>query len=135
LYEESLMFMAADVAGWDLHKADDLRKMTKDKGKYPEKVEILRAAFIEDAPKANDISTEEATRVWDELIASFGGYGFNRTHAVLYSMISFHTAYLKAHFPLEFLVSNLMTKVNSSHPKAKSEVIKIKAEIRALGVK
>ena len=42
LYEESLMFMAADVAGWDLHKADDLRRMTKAKGKYPEKVEGVK---------------------------------------------------------------------------------------------
>ena len=69
------------------------------------------------------------------LLLSFGGYGFNRTHAVLYSMISFHTAYLKANFPLEFLVSNLMAKVKSGAPKAKDEVIKIKAEIRSLGVK
>lgn len=59
----------------------------------------------------------------------------SNSHAVLYSMISFQTAYLKANFPLEFLVSNLMAKVNSSNPKAKDEVIKIKQEIRALGVK
>ena len=49
------------------------------RSKYPEKVDALRAAFIEDAPKANDITTEEATKIWDELIAQFGGYGFNRS--------------------------------------------------------
>lgn len=135
LYEECLMFIAADVAGWDLHKADGLRKMTKNKGKYPEKVAALRASFIEDAQVNKGVEEKDATQIWDEIVAGFGGYGFNRSHAVLYSMISFHTAYLKANFPLEFLVSNLMAKVSSNNPKAKDEVIKIKQEIRALGVR
>ncbi len=135
LYEECLMFVAADIAGWDLHKADDLRKMTKDKGKYPEKVEAIKEAFISDAQKNKGISEADATRIWMEVINSFQGYGFNKSHAILYSMISFHTAYLKANYPLEFLVSNLVAKVGSSNPKSKDEVIRIKAEIRALGVK
>src|SRR5690606_29160350 len=56
LYEECLMFIAADVAGWDMHTADSLRKMTKDKGKYPEKVEELRVLFIDDAQKNKGVS-------------------------------------------------------------------------------
>lgn len=79
LYEECLMFIAADVAGWDLHKADGLRKMTKSKGKYPEKVAKLREEFIEDAQKNKNVEKEDATRIWDEIIAGFGGYGFNRS--------------------------------------------------------
>lgn len=135
LFEESLMFIAADVAGWNFHEADGLRKMTKDKGKHPEKVEALRASFIADAEKNNNINKEIATRIWDEVIAGFGGYGFNSSHAVLYSMISFKTAYLKAHYPLEFLVANLMSEVESNSPMAKDNILKIKDEIRALGVK
>lgn len=134
LYEECLMYIASDIAGWDLHKADDLRKMTKDKGKYPEKVEKLKEDFINDAQVNKGIDKEIATKIWVDIISDFGGYGFNLAHATAYSMISFHTAYLKAHYPLEFLVSNLMAKVSSNSPKAKDEVIKIKREIRALGV-
>jgi DNA polymerase III subunit alpha len=78
LYEESLMYLAQDVAGWDLHDADKLRKLTKEKGKNPEKVKKWREEFIEGAVKNKGLSKEIATRVWDETIAQFGGYGFNR---------------------------------------------------------
>lgn len=134
LFEECLMYIASDIAGWNLHQADDLRKMTKNKGKYPEKVEKLKRSFIEDAPKNKGISEEIAERIWEEIIAGFGGYGFNMSHATSYSVISYYTAYLKAHYPLEFLVANLMFEVNSNSPKAKDNIIKIKDEIRAKGV-
>ena len=78
LYEESLMYLAQDVAGWDLHDADKLRKLTKEKGKNPEKVAKWREEFIEGAVKNKGLTEETATRVWDETIAQFGGYGFNR---------------------------------------------------------
>lgn len=79
LYEESLMYLAQDVAGWDLHDADKLRKLTKEKGKNPEKVKKWREEFIEGAQKNKGLSADIATRVWDETIAQFGGYGFNRS--------------------------------------------------------
>lgn len=135
LYEESLMYLAQDVAGWDLHDADKLRKLTKEKGKNPEKVKKWREEFIEGAQKNKGLSEEIATRVWDETIAQFGGYGFNRSHATLYSMISFHTAYLKANYPVEFLVANLMSEVRSNAKSAKDNIMKIKTEIRNKKVK
>lgn len=134
LFEECLMYIAADIPGWSLHKADDLRKMTKDKGKHPEKVEKLKTDFINDAVK-NDVDKEISTKIWTDIIEDFGGYGFNLSHATSYSFITYHSAYLKAHYPLEFLLANLMAKVNSNSPKAKDEVIKIKQEIRSLGIK
>ncbi len=79
LYEESLMYLAQDVAGWDLHDADKLRKLTKEKGKNPEKVKQWRGEFIEGAVKNKSLSEETATKIWDETIAQFGGYGFNRS--------------------------------------------------------
>lgn len=79
LYEESLMYLAQDIAGWDLHDADKLRKLTKEKGKNPEKVAKWRSEFIEGAVKNKGLSEEIATRIWDETIAQFGGYGFNRS--------------------------------------------------------
>ncbi len=135
LYEECLIYCAQDVAGWDLHKSDSLRKMTKQKGKYPEKTEELRKAFIADAQKNKGIEEEIATKIWTDVISVFEGYGFNISHSTLYSLISYETAFLKAHYPIPFLVANLLSKVKSNAKQAKENILRIKDEIRALGVK
>jgi DNA polymerase III subunit alpha len=134
LYEECLMYLAQDIAGWSLHSADRLRKLTKEKGKNPKKVQQWRIEFISDAVK-NNINEEIAKRVWDDVVNNFQGYGFNLSHAILYSMISFKTAYLKAHYPIEFLLANLMAEVNSNSPDARNNLDKIKKEIRAHKIK
>ena len=132
LYEESLMYLAQDVAGWDLHEADNLRKLTKDKGKNPKKVAQWRADFIKGAI---GVGEEMGAKVWDDVVSNFGSYGFNHAHSVMYSFISYHTAYLKANFPLEFLVANLMSEVNSNAKVSDDNIARIKAEIRKMGVK
>lgn len=134
LYEECLLYIAQDIAGWNLHSADRLRKLTKEKGKNPKKVKEWRQEFIDDSVK-NNINEEIAKRIWDEVIDLFQGYGFNVSHAVLYSMIGYQTAYLKAHFPVEFLLANLMAEVKSLSPDSKSNIEKIKKELRAHNVK
>jgi len=133
LYEECLLYLAQDVAGWDLHSADRLRKLTKEKGKNPKKVKKWRTEFIDDAEK-NGIERDIATKIWDEVIDGFQGYGFNASHSIFYSLNGYHTAYLKANYPLEFLVANLMKEVNSGAKQAKDNILRIKSEIRALGV-
>lgn len=135
LFEESLLFLAGDFAGWDLHDADKLRKLTKEKGKNPEKAAKWKEEFIEGAISNKGFTREFAEQVWDTYVESFSGYGFNRSHATLYSMISFHTAYLKANYPLEFLVANLMSEVRSNAKSAKDNILKIKTEIRSKKVK
>ena len=92
LYEESLMYLAQDIAGWSLHSADRLRKLTKEKGKNPKKAQEWRTEFINDAVK-NNVNEAIAKRIWDEVVDKFQGYGFNMSHAVLYSMTSYKTAY------------------------------------------
>lgn len=134
LYEESLFFLAQDIAGWSLHSADRLRKLTKEKGKNPKKAEEWRQEFIEDSVK-NGVQRIIATRIWDEVISLFSGYGFNSSHSIFYSMIGYTTAYLKAHFPIEFLLANLMYEVHSNTKDAKANIAKIKKEIRARKVK
>lgn len=134
LYEECLMYLAQDVAGWSLHSADRLRKLTKEKGKNPKKAQAWRIEFIADATK-NGVSELIAQRIWDEVVDKFQGYGFNVSHAVLYSMIGYKTAYLKAHFPIEFLLANLMSEIRSNTPDAKSNIDKIKKELRGNKVK
>jgi len=134
LYEECLMYLAQDIAGWSLHSADRLRKLTKEKGKNPKKALQWRTEFINDAVK-NNVNEETAKRIWDEVVDKFQGYGFNVSHAVLYSMTGYKTAYLKAHYPIEFLLANLMSEVKSNAPDARNNIDKIKNELRSHKVK
>lgn len=134
LFEESLLILAADFCGWDLHEADSLRKMTKQKGKYPEKVKELQRKFINDAI-ANGVKQEDAEKVWTNVVSVFGTYAFNKSHATSYSQVSFHTAYLKANFTIEFLVALLMAEVNKNTKKSPDNILRIKSEIRQLGIK
>jgi len=134
LYEESLMYLAQDVAGWSLHSADRLRKLTKEKGKNPKKAAEWRAEFIRDSVK-NNVPEITASRIWDEVVDKFQGYGFNMSHSILYSMTSYKTAFLKAHFPIEFLMANLMAEVKSNAPDAQANIEKIKKELRHHKVK
>lgn len=134
LYEECLMYLAQDIAGWSLHSADRLRKLTKEKGKNPKKAQAWRTEFITDAVKVG-VNEEIAKRIWDEVVDKFQGYGFNVSHAVLYSMIGYKTAFLKAHYPVEFLMANLMAEVKSNAPDAKGNIEKIKKELKSHKVK
>lgn len=134
LYEECLMYLAQDIAGWSLHSADRLRKLTKEKGKNPKKAAAWRTEFINDAVKLN-VKETIAQRIWDEVVDKFQGYGFNVSHAVLYSMTGYKTAYLKSHYPVEFLLANLMAEVKSNAPDAKNNIEKIKKELRQHKVK
>jgi len=133
LFDESLLILTNDVANWDLQKADGLRKFTKAKGKHPEKAKKIKEDFISDSMK-NNLTQKQAEDIFEKVIEPFGKYSFNKSHAVLYSMISFHTAWLKAHYPLEFLVSNLKHEVGSNAKIAKDNIAKIKEEIRRLKV-
>ena len=132
VFEECLMYLAQDIPKWSQHEADRLRKMTKEKGKYPEKVKKWRKQFIVDC-MANGIEKKIATKIWDNDVAKFGGYAFNKSHAVLYSLTGFETAYYKANFPLEFMVANLMFTI---HKNGKEDfVLSLKENIRRHNVK
>jgi hypothetical protein len=71
------MYLAHDVANWTLYQADNLRKLTKLKGKYPEKVEKWKKEFIEGAEK-NGVGSEAGKEIWEKVVDSFNGYGFNK---------------------------------------------------------
>lgn len=135
LYDESLLVLAQDIAKWDLNEGDNLRKLTKLKGKYPAKVKKWKEDFIDNAFDRNNINKEVAQDIWETIIEPFGTYSFNKSHAILYSMISYHTAFLKANFPVEFLVANLKSEVNSNAKISKDNIAKIKTEIKQHNVK
>jgi DNA polymerase III subunit alpha len=104
LYQEQIMQIARDMAGYTLAEADMLRRaMGK---KKPEEMAKQRSFFLEGARKRK-INDTVAAEVFDQM-ETFARYGFNRSHSVAYAMISYQTAYLKAHYPRQFLAA-LMT--------------------------
>jgi DNA-directed DNA polymerase III PolC len=134
LYEECLMYLAQDVAGWDLHHADRLRKLTKQKGKNPQKAKEWKREFIKDAI-ANGVEADMAKKIWTDVVDKFQGYGFNKSHAIFYSMLGFKTAFLKAHYPVEFLTANLILEDDSNAKISDKNISRIKREMRRSGIK
>jgi len=114
LYEEGMMTIAKDCAGWDLNQADALRKITKLKGKDPDLVLKTQSSFISDCIKVSKMSFRDAKSIWSNEIEPFGDYGFNKSHSISYSHISYYTAWLRNHYPTEFMCALL----NSEDPNS-----------------
>ena len=112
LYQEQVMRIASDLAGFTLGEADMLRRaMGK---KKPEIIADLRAQFVEGAVK-NEVDANVAGQIFD-LMAYFAGYGFNKSHSAAYAMVSYQTAFLKANYPVEYMAA-LLTSVNDNSDK------------------
>lgn len=107
VYQEQIMQIASKMAGFTLGEADLLRRAVSKKNK--DIIEKERVHFVSGAIK-NGYTEEEANFVYD-MIAKFANYGFNRSHAVAYSMISYTLAYLKANFPLAFYAALFSTVI------------------------
>jgi len=103
IYQEQLMQASQAIAGFSLPEADTLRKAVGKKIK--ELMEEQKIKIIE-GTVAQGIDRSIGEKLW-ELIEPFGDYGFNKSHAACYALISYQTAYLKAHYPMEFMVSLL----------------------------
>jgi DNA polymerase-3 subunit alpha len=108
VYQEQMMRIARDLAGFSLAQADTLRKAIgkKIKNLLDQQQEKLIAGMIK-----NGIDKKTARAIW-ELFPPFARYGFNRSHAVCYAYIAYQTAYLRAHFPIEFMASLLNADAN-----------------------
>lgn len=103
VYQEQAMQIAREIAGFTMAQADNMRKaMGK---KIPEKMKQLKNDFIKGAVQ-NGVDKKIALEIFN-LIQSFADYGFNKSHGVAYSILAFYTAYLKAHYPVEFLAVSL----------------------------
>ena len=103
VYQEQMMKIARDLAGFSLGEADILRKAI---GKKIKKLLDEQKEKIIQGMIKNGIEKETAEKIW-ELFPPFARYGFNRSHAACYALISYQTAYLKANFPIEFMVALL----------------------------
>ena len=111
IYQEQVMEVARKLAGYSLGEADLLRRAMGKKIK--EEMDKQSAIFVERAEKQRLVSKDEAKEIFD-VIAKFAGYGFNKAHAVSYTIISYQTAYLKAHYPVEFMVALMNLDINKT---------------------
>ena len=107
IYQEQIMQIASKMAGFSLSEADNLRRAMSKK-----KIELMKSyqdKFIEGSIK-NNYSKEDAEKTFDYIL-KFASYGFNKSHSVSYSLISYQMAYLKAHYPsyfMKYLLSNVI---------------------------
>ena len=125
VYQEQIMQIAQAVAGYSLGEADLLRRaMGK---KKVEEMERQRQIFEAGAAR-NGIPGEEANRIFD-LLEAFANYGFNKSHSAAYGELSFQTAYLKAHYPVEFAAALLTVERGDS-----DKVAEYVADTRRMGI-
>lgn len=125
VYQEQIMQIAAVMAGYSYGEADLLRRAVSKKNRKI--LEKERTHFVEGALKKG-YAEETAHRIYDTIVR-FSDYGFNRSHAVAYSMIAYQLAYLKAHFPKDFYASLLTTYQH--HPEKLATYIR---EARKRGI-
>ncbi len=125
VYQEQVMQIAQQLAGYTLGGADLLRRaMGKKKA---EEMAKQKQTFVDGSLK-NGVTSDDAERIF-ALLEFFAGYGFNKSHSAAYALLTYQTAYLKAHYPVEFLCA-LMTADRDKIEK----VVRIIAEGRAWGV-
>lgn len=125
VYQEQVMRIASDLAGFTMSQADTLRKaMGK---KIPEVMEKLKEQFIQGAHK-NGLSVEKAQNIFS-LIVHFAGYGFNKSHSVAYALIAYFTAYVKSHYPTEYMAALLTSEMENT-----DQIIKYIDECKNMGI-
>ena len=125
VYQEQVMQIAQALAGYSLGGADLLRRaMGK---KKPEEMAKQKSIFLEGATKKG-VQLADAERIFG-LLEYFAGYGFNKSHSAAYALITYQTAYLKAHYPVELLCA-IMTSDQDKIEK----VVRTIADARAMGV-
>src|SRR5437764_3953403 len=111
IYQEQVMAAASKLAGYSLAQADLLRRAMGKKDK--EKMAKERRNFIEGCARTNKIPEKKANAIFD-LLEKFAGYGFNKSHSAAYGVISYQTAYLKGHYPVEFMAGLLSNEINNT---------------------
>ncbi len=127
IYQEQVMRAAQVLAGFTLGAADLLRRAMGKK-----KVEVMqeqRAIFVKGCQETNKIPEKKANDIFD-ILEKFAGYGFNKSHAAAYAIVSYQTAYLKANYPVEFLAA-LMTNDMGNMEKLSALLV----EARVMGIR
>ncbi len=126
VYQEQVMLLSRDLAGFTRGESDELRKVMGKK--LVDKMAPLKEKFMKGAKAKGFKPVEKLERIWSDW-AEFAKYAFNKSHATCYSWIAYQTAYLKAHYPAEFLAANLTRNKDNI-----SEVEKFMDECRSMGM-
>ncbi|MGH7271204.1 MAG: DNA polymerase III subunit alpha, partial [Polyangiaceae bacterium] len=125
VYQEQVMQIAQKLAGYTLGGADLLRRaMGK---KKPEEMAKQKDIFL-DGARANGVASADAERIFG-LLEYFAGYGFNKSHSAAYALITYQTAWLKAHYPVELLCAIL-----TSDKERIEKIVRTIADARAMGI-
>jgi DNA polymerase-3 subunit alpha len=126
VYQEQVMLLSRDLAGFTRGQSDELRKaMGK---KLVDKMESLHTKFIDGATKNGFGPKEKLEKIWSDW-TEFAKYAFNKSHATCYSWVSYQTAYLKAHYPGEFMAANLTRNKDDIN-----EITKFMDECKTMGI-
>jgi DNA polymerase-3 subunit alpha len=126
VYQEQVMQISNRVAGYSLGDADILRRAMGKKD--PVEMEKQRARFV-DGARRNSFPIKKAEKIFDHM-AKFAGYGFNKSHSAAYSYVAFVTAFLKAHYPVEFMSALLTSETGNT-----AKVVKYINECRDMGIR
>lgn len=110
IYQEQVMEIAKVLAGYSLGEADLLRRAMGKKIK--EEMDQQRERFC-DGAEAKGVDPKDASHIFD-LVAKFASYGFNKSHAAAYALVSYHTAYLKENYPVEFMAASMSLDINNT---------------------
>jgi DNA polymerase III subunit alpha len=125
VYQEQVMQIASKMAGFSLGEADILRKAM---GKKLASVMLsMRDKFIKGA-RNNGISEKAAIQVFD-LMEQFAQYGFNKSHSTAYALLAYQTAYLKVHYPVQFMAALLTSEIGNT-----DKIVMYKAECKDMGI-
>ncbi|MEW6040189.1 MAG: DNA polymerase III subunit alpha [Elusimicrobiota bacterium] len=132
VYQEQVMQISTRLANFSAGQADDLRKaMSK---KNPDEMQKFRETFYEGAKK-NGIDKRTAEKIYNQM-ETFGGYGFNKSHATAYALLAYRTAYLKANYPIEYACSLLTSEIGRGpiNKEEGSKFINYMQEAKTLGI-
>jgi len=111
IYQEQVQRAANVLAGYSLAEGDLLRRAMGKKD--PLEMEKQRDKFVNGCREANSIPEREASEIFEK-ISDFAGYGFNKSHSAAYAVVTYQTAYLKSHHPLEFMAGLLSTEMENT---------------------
>jgi DNA polymerase-3 subunit alpha len=125
VYQEQIMQIASEMAGFTMGEADLLRRAMGKKDR--ELMAQQREKFIERCLERK-VPKAKAERVWD-LMAPFAGYAFNKSHAAAYAVVAYQTAYFKANYPVEFMAALLTSEMGDT-----DKIVKYVEECRAMGI-
>jgi DNA polymerase-3 subunit alpha len=125
IYQEQVLQIAQELAGYSLGQADLLRRAMGKKIK--KEMQAQRADFVSGAV-ARGVERAQAETIF-ELLARFADYGFNKSHAAAYALVTYQTAYLKAHYPVEFIAASMTLDMGNT-----DKLAEFRAEAARLGI-